>query len=372
MDSVRALACAAVIVWHAFLTVVPQAPSPGQALVALPLGAVAREAVVVFVVLSGYLLGRHWRGGFTRDDLGTTFRTYMLRRTWRMVPPYWAALVFAAAAILALGLGDPRGTHWDHSLPLTWERFAVDALMISDVVGQVPISHQLWTVPIEFHLYLAAPLIVLLRTRWAALALGSAATVAVAVSMPYFHAPYFVFAFVVAFWVGVRRQSVATRSPWSLAALLAPAAALSVILALVITVWGGLPQSTGRYFVLDAFVAPVFTWWIVVSDVTASRSWLIRLLDLRPLRWLGRLSYSHYLTHAVMIELTWRWVVEPVGWVSDSANIWAMIVLGYALSLVVAVGFYRAIELPSMRISRRIGAAKRRVGPPVHIGSDAP
>ncbi|MFI5429210.1 acyltransferase family protein [Aeromicrobium sp. UC242_57] len=143
MDSIRALACAAVIVWHGFLTIVPVAPTSGQQLVSLPLGAAAREAVVVFVLLSGYLLGRHWRGGFSRDDLGATFRTYMLRRTWRMVPAYWAALALAVLLMLVFGLDQAQGTHWDTGLPLTGWRVATDFLMISDVLGHVPVSHQL-------------------------------------------------------------------------------------------------------------------------------------------------------------------------------------------------------------------------------------
>lgn len=378
MDSIRALACAAVIVWHGFLTIVPTTPTSGQQIVSLPLGGLAREAVVVFVILSGYLLGRHWRGGFSQDDLGEKFRTYMLRRTWRMVPSYWAALALAVILMLVFGLDHAQGTHWDTGLPLTWWRVTVDFLMLSDVLGQVPVSHQLWTVPIEFHLYLMAPLVILFRRRWLVLLFGVALTLLVVFALPHFHAPFFVFAFIAAFWVGVRRQTHVGSRRTDTVRIMVPIIALSLLLAVVVATVASLPQSTTRYFVLDAIAGPVFLAWVFHCDVAGSRSILIRLLGWRWLRWLGQRSYSHYLVHAVILEMLWRFAVRPLDLSGDTANIWVMVVVGYLASLVVAIAFYRAVELPSARKSSRVGAPRKplvptdRVGPTDRISSEAP
>lgn len=371
MDSIRAIACAAVIVWHCFLTIVPTAPTASQQIVSLPLGAAAREAVVVFVILSGYLLGRHWRGGFSRDDLGGKFRTYMLRRTWRMVPSYWAALALAVVLMLVFGLDQAQGSHWDSGLPLTWWRVTVDFLMLSDIVGQVPVSHQLWTVPIEYHLYLMAPLVVLFRRRWIVLLFGVGLTLLVVFALPHFHAPFFIFAFIAAFWVGVRRQTHDEARLVDTLRVMAPIIALSVLLAVVVSTAASLPQSTTRYFVLDAIAGPVFLAWVLYADVSGSRSLLVRFLSWRWLRWLGQRSYSHYLVHAVIVELVWRFAVRPLDLPGDTVNIWAMVAAGYAGSLVVAVGFYRAVELPTALRSSRVGTPRKPSTPIDRVTSEA-
>lgn len=371
MDSIRALACATVIFWHGFLTIVPADPTSRQQLVSLPLGAAARESVVVFVILSGYLLGRHWRGGFAADDMGSKFRTYMVRRTWRMVPPYWAALALALVLMLVFGLDKAQGTHWDSGLPLTWWRVTADFLMINDLLGQVPVSHQLWTVPIEFHLYLMAPLVIVLRRRALVLLFGAGLTLLVVFALPHFHAPFFVFAFIAAFWAGARRQIHEGSRVRDTIGLMSPVVGLSLLLAAVVVAASPLPQSTGRYFVLDAIVSPIFLAWIFHRDVAGGRSVLIRILNWRWLRWLGQRSYSHYLVHAVIIEMLWRFVVRPLDLPGDAINIWAMVVFGYLASLAVAMAFYRAVELPTARKSSRAGVARPALVRADRVSSEA-
>lgn len=373
--SVRALACAAVVIWHGFLTVVPSDPTDGQRLFSLPLGALARIGVVVFVLLSGYLLGRHWgagsgRGGFEREGLGATFGRYMARRTWRIVVPYWAALVLVLAAMLLLGLDRAEGSHWDTGLPLTWWRATADFLLISDLVGQVPISHQLWTVPVEYHLYLLAPVVVVLRRRAVVLLAAFALTLGILFALAHFHAPYFLFAFMAAFWAGVRRQTYSDAGLVATVRLLAPVAALSLLLVAVVVAWSPLSQSTGRYFVLDALVSPVFLVWLMHRDVAGRSSMLIRALSWRWLRWLGQRSYSHYLTHAVALEVLWRFAVRPLDLSGDLADLSIMVGGGYLVSLMVAVAFHRAVELPSARRSAGVAAFAPRSAPAHRVGSE--
>ncbi|MFI5429209.1 hypothetical protein [Aeromicrobium sp. UC242_57] len=110
--------------------------------------------------------------------------------------------------------------------------------------------------------------------------------------------------------------------------MMAPVVAVSLLLAVVVIVFAPLPQSPGRYFVLDAVVSPLFLAWIFHADVTGSQSFLIRILSWRWLRWLGQRSYSHYLVHAVVLEMLWRFAVRPLDLSGDTANIWAMVVVG--------------------------------------------
>lgn len=91
LDGIRGLAALFVVVNHIFLRAFPGYPIDN----APPWAAgfiYGRFAVVVFIVLSGFSLSlspaRHgWRlGGLA---------TFARRRAWRILPPYWAALVFS-------------------------------------------------------------------------------------------------------------------------------------------------------------------------------------------------------------------------------------------------------------------------------------
>lgn len=358
-----------VIMWHAFLTVTPSDPTQGQQRFSLPLGVSARETLVLFVLLSGYLLGRHWPGGFAREAMWPKFKLYVLRRTWRIVPAFWAAVTLTILAMLFLGLRHPEGTHWDEGLPLTWLRAMANYLMITDFWNQVPLSHPHWTVPMEFHLYLLAPLIVLVRKQWLAMGLAVLVSLLAVFVLKDYHAPYFPFAFVAAFWAGVKRQSDTGVTLSSSLKVTWPAPVLSIGLMLVIATLGSgvLEPSTRNYFVADTLVGAVALPWMYWTDVADRRTPLVRFLRLRAFRWLGDRSYSIYLVHAVVLELLWRNIVRPLDIVGATPNITVLTPIALVASVLVGVVFFALIERPTARKSARAGrvATEPAVGTPL-------
>ncbi|QIK75215.1 acyltransferase family protein [Nocardioides piscis] len=343
-DGIRALACLCVVWWHALLTVVPSDPTAAQRLLVLPLGGAARASVLVFIVLSGYLLGRHWRPGLRR---------YLVRRSWRLLPPYWATVALTVVAMAFLGLRNASGSHWDSGLPFTWERVAADLLLITDFTGEVPLSHQLWTIPVEFHLYFLAPLIVLLwRPRWL-LAVAALGTLAVVLLAPQHPAPFFVFAFMAAFFSGVRRQQLTSATPVVVLRLLAPLAAVGLAVGVVGFAAGTLGESQARYYLLDAAVAPLVLGLLLWGDLCAPHAAPLRWLTVRPLAWVGTRSYSIYLVHGLVLELVWRALVRPLD-LTDSPAIGTVAVLGTVASLAAGLALYLAVERPSARRSAAV------------------
>src|SRR6478736_6696037 len=91
LDGVRGLAALYVVVNHIFLRAFPGYPVDTAPFWAAWL-IYGRFAVVVFIVLSGLSLtlapARH---GWRLDAVSSFAR----RRAWRILPPYWAALVFS-------------------------------------------------------------------------------------------------------------------------------------------------------------------------------------------------------------------------------------------------------------------------------------
>ena len=146
LDGIRGLAAAYVVINHIFLRAFPGYPVDNA-----PWWAgwfmYGRFAVVVFIVLSGFSLGvspaRHgWRlGGLA---------TYARRRAWRILPPYWAALVFSLADDLAACVAQPG---WPEP---NGKSVVVNGLLIQDVFGVPSPNRAFWSIAIEAQLYVAA------------------------------------------------------------------------------------------------------------------------------------------------------------------------------------------------------------------------
>ena len=74
------------------------------------------------------------------------------------------------------------------------------------------------------------------------------------------------------------------------------------------------------------------------------------LLSTPPVRWLGRISFSLYLTHLPVRD----WIVPYI----PVQGLLRPVVL-FALCLLAAEVFYLAVERPATRLSRKLGKAKR-------------
>ncbi|MGE5763171.1 MAG: acyltransferase family protein, partial [Mycobacterium leprae] len=86
-------------------------------------------AVAVFIVVSGFSLGlAPARYGRRLDGIGSFAR----RRAWRILPPYWSALVLSLVVVtFVLGPGRVTGQ--------TWRTLLVHGLLLQDVVpSQAP------------------------------------------------------------------------------------------------------------------------------------------------------------------------------------------------------------------------------------------
>lgn len=338
-EGVRGIAATVVVVWHAVLTVVPSDPTPGQHVVMLGLGVGARWAVLLFIMLSGYLLGQRWDGDTAR---------FLIRRCWRILPPYWVAALLTLAAMVFLGLREPSGSHWDSNLPLTAERVVTTFLLITDVRDVVPLSHPLWTVPVEFHLYLLAPLVALVRRRHLVLVLATLGALVLVVLAPWFIAPHFVLAFAAAFWVGQHRAD-AQRVPMAVTATVTVAFATICAVALLD---GEMSVSAQRYLVADSLLTPLVVLVMLRGDSGKRLAAPRRFLSHGVTYWLGQRSYSVYLMHAVVLELVWRAGVDELP--HENAAIVTMVLLGLLASYAVGAVVYRFVEGPTARRASRV------------------
>jgi peptidoglycan/LPS O-acetylase OafA/YrhL len=337
-------------------------PGPFGPIAGGPIGAGA-NGVAVFFVLSGYLISRPFLAAFAEAAPMPRVTAYLRNRVLRIVPAYWVAL---ALVVLVAG---PHGRTWSDAPRL---------LGFSEDWSASPLRFdfgQAWTLGIEARYYLAVPIfagLLLLvtrltggRPRGRGARLWLVGTAALAAAVVCF----------VAFPRGNQQE-----------AFRAAAQAHELLLGVVLAVaelglgWRWLGRRAGRLLALGAFslgvvsligmqypgspwgslggldfqrstslVTALAALFIVGAPVLMQRGgggcW--RLLDNRPLRWLGARSYGFYLYQlGVLQELAYR---APNPGLYHRTFVFVA-VLGLPLTLLLAALSWHLVERPALRL----------------------
>jgi peptidoglycan/LPS O-acetylase OafA/YrhL len=342
VDAVRALA-ATVIVAHHFSSYQPLADAASPILGPLLLwfhdyGRVAQ----VFIVLSGFMLAgsmthRRWDGGRAGR--------YVIQRYFRLALPYLAAI---ACAILAGEIGrDWIDNDVAGAIP-TIQQLLAHVLFLQDVLGYESLSAGLWFVCISFQLTLIcvvglyvrdvvmkrSPEAVRGRLNWLPLAVGW--TLAM-VSLFYFNrntnwecwAGFFFGQFFLG--VLVQRALADSREQKSLLIYV-----LVILVSLAVEWRPKLALALGTGLVLFSG-----------GKIGALSRWPRN----RVVAFMGRISYSLFLIHfPVLIVVATLWEQEE--WTAPLGAV-AGLMFAYVVSVAAAALFYRFVEEPSTRLSRR-------------------
>jgi peptidoglycan/LPS O-acetylase OafA/YrhL len=236
LDGIRGLSALYVVLSHIYLR-----SFPGYPQVTAPFWAgwliYGHFAVAVFIVLSGFSLAvSPARTGWQLDGVARFAR----RRAWRILPPYWAALVFSLLVAWLLvpqpGLAAPDA-----------RSVLVNGLLLQDVIDATTPNRAFWSIAVEAHLYVLFPLLLLMVRRRSAIVMIAAAPVLATIA-----------------WRG---------SGWTIG---------------------------GHLFWVDVALGPAIA-CLLVAVATDRPLALVRILDTQPLRSLGSFSYSLYLTHLPIV-----------------------------------------------------------------------
>ena len=345
VDSVRALAALYVVAHHLYLTVYGWSITTGPSVFAPLL--FGHFGVAIFMVVSGFSLGlapaRHgWqlgRGGYW---------TFMRRRAWRILPPYWAALAVSVALVMLLS------TRVDD--PVSWKGVATHFFLVQDVVeGKTP-NLAFWSIAVEWQLYWIFPLLLFARRRLGPIALTSAVlAIVIAIGIAHDHGGgvavqkllnlspqlgvLFVYGLVAA--AVISRPAAAGWRWWGHVAVIAGGAVV------IACAYLGTARANSNFYWLDLVIGVA-----VASGLTcltgAATSRMRRALEWRPLVAIGRFSYSLYLLHAPLLMVAWVFLVKPLGVAPGAAF---ALMAGVVVPVIVAAsyGFHRAVERPFMK-----------------------
>jgi peptidoglycan/LPS O-acetylase OafA/YrhL len=339
ITGMRGFAALYVLLFHIFLYSLGTAPAPAS-MGFLQYGWIG---VDFFFVLSGFLLSLPFLSQPRSAAAPGAWRTYVLKRWWRIAPPYYVSIIVALALSNQLDylLRNPLDIALHLSFLHSWR-----------LESMVTIVGVYWTLASEFQFYLLLPLFVLLlrRPSWPLTLAGLGAITMVWRAATYhptaggswlsFTLPAFLLHF--AFGILAARAFVAGRRlPLGAGGILFAIGGLIVVPLMILGT--GTAQGDGslasniilRPMVGLGFAALIF---LTVSQPSVFQ----RLFASRPMHALGVRSYSLYLIHIPILDLLVRW--NEV----SAHGFWVLATIGVGVSLAATVVFHLFAEKPSM------------------------
>jgi len=321
------------------------------------------EAVVFFFLLSGFVLMLPiLRNGFQ------PFRSYAIRRIFRIYIPYLGAVGLAALLRASLSKPDLSGSGYSGWIaeqwhtPLTWQT-ALQHILLIGTFDTNSLNPVIWSLVHEMRISLVFPLLAYAVLRWNWKIVIALCPVIAVLGFGVHH-----LAFVdPRLWGGWFQMLDSLRY--------VPMFLIGALLAkhrrFLIEVWRERRRLPQALFVSGGLAAYTYPYWLLprsgllhmpfmdefaalagaavfLTAAIASRRWA-QALQAKPVLFLGRVSYSLYLYHFVIL-LAVVWTV-PAG--TPIVLIWMLVV---AISLAVAAAAYRWVELPA------IGWGKRAIG----------
>jgi len=363
LTGVRAAAALAVVIHHIGLP--PSAPEPLR-----NLAASGYIGVPLFFMLSGLVLT--WNYSSLTLLSGARVWRFYLARIARVMPLYWAVLLFLVVQRAARGV--PQDALWRHVLAIqTWSG--------DYSIGQASYNPPGWSICVEVFLYaffpLLIPVIAFVSKRFGAAGLIWVMAVAFAVQV------LLVAVFTAEGWAHLAIDNPSSGHRWlyrnplprlsefvigmSLAFLLLRgfrlrpriAGWLQVACVAVVLVVAALGPSHASWE-LPAFYGAMWTVpfaVLLLSLAAAPTAWLSRFFSTRVLVSLGTASYALYLTHRPLLPYLGKdrfdLVSSPSGWA-----VYASVLVTIGLCLLIGEGAHRLIEVPARRAVLRVVARR--------------
>jgi peptidoglycan/LPS O-acetylase OafA/YrhL len=336
LDALRGVAVGLVLVQHVGELLVPAIHSFTRTGVQL-----GQLGVMLFFLCSGFIIPATLE---RRPDAGRrgALTSFWISRAFRLFPLFWVSLA-TAAVLVAVGRNAP-----DRPLGV-WDWLA-NATMLPALVGSPYAMSLYWTLTLEMVFYLSVSGLFLLglHRRSVALSLTGSGVclVAAGVAEPLFgrSAPLALFCLATMFTgTVVHRWYTGTVRLRTLIGCVAVGLASGVVLLSSAIPGTGEPTAGNFTAMLGAWVGAYALFGLGLL-LRHRRVW-------RPLRRLGRISYSIYLMQALVLG-----TVPATPYPLVTALVWV------GLVLCVSEATYRLVEQPAIRLGRRLSARLVRPG----------
>jgi peptidoglycan/LPS O-acetylase OafA/YrhL len=325
-------------------------------------------SVAVFIVLSGFCLTIPVALSENRDLRGG-FKTYIKRRAFRILPPYYVALILSLLLIWALPLlQTPHDTAWDSKLPVNLEGIVTHLLLVHNIHTHwiFKINGPLWSVATEWQIYFTFPILLLLWRRYG-LGVATAAAVIVGVlpelvlphrvSFWWLH-PWYLGLFgigmaaaIVAFGAGAATEKVkrAASNGWLVGGL---------VLLVVAILAASKPLKLSLTFtevMVGLAVSAVIVYYTLKEHAMQGRPLLLRFLNGKVAVGLGAFSYSIYLIHSPVLAAINLYTLNLQ--MTDNVRLLFMLLVAVPVSVLIAYVFYLLVERRFLNMPPKAAAA---------------
>jgi peptidoglycan/LPS O-acetylase OafA/YrhL len=332
-------------------------------------------AVDVFIVLSGYSL---MLPVLARQQFGNVWIFY-LRRTIRIVLPYYAALLFSLLLIYFF-IGENDGSHWAKvALPVTIDSILKHVLLIHQWFPEASskINPAFWSVGVEYQIYFLFPLF-----YWAAIKIGYLYTFILVSLFSYslWGISYYLDVFnpsstgaslyyCALFFMGMTAAHLANKNKpdssnkWILALDL-HAKNVAIIAISCFFVLAATDHLIHRFLSnpffplqIQSFFVGLFTSMILYlkgKQLIKKPNFHILTFIQNKLQLLGVVGFSLYLVHDPVLAVVWKYVVTPLNIQAYWLQTVTELSVGLTACIIIAVVFYKLIELPCHQLSKSL------------------
>jgi peptidoglycan/LPS O-acetylase OafA/YrhL len=306
--------------------------------------------VVIFFVLSGFVLSLPFWTGRTVSTVG-----FILKRVVRLYPAYLIVILLAMALMVVITARPVVIDEWLRpywAQPLNWPLVRSHLLMLGDEKYNT-LDAPVWSLAVERQVSLLFPFIIFAMRKLGYFALALALILAPLqrlLGLPV--TLYYLWLFVMGAELARRRDLIG-----QLAMAIDPLFQYAIIAAALVGLLARwlLPVPSLAVHPLIGLSAAV----LVVACLSFSS--VRRALSHRVAVWLGRISYSLYLIHFVIL-------VTMIDLLGNAVPLQVILIMVPFVSLGAAELIYRAIEAPSIALSHKVSrigqAPARRASPP--------
>ncbi|MDB5138941.1 MAG: hypothetical protein JWR12_857 [Mucilaginibacter sp.] len=376
IDSLRALAAIYVVLHHASLQYYNfDNDLKGARKLSIKLFEYGHSAVDLFIVLSGFSLMLSVTKNNHRLKGGTLL--FLKRRAIRILPTYYFATALSLLLIW-LFIGEKTGTHWDLSLPVTFNSILTHLFLVHDFLSSTfpRINHSLWSISVEFRIYLFFPFLIWLWRKYGPLFALLTAVVLSLIGLGVllvWHSYYpdimlnsaGVTPYLILFTLGMMAAdlsfstsatAVRARNYYANITLTKKAIIVAIyLIALVLfkslfTLPFLLEKNVHRHLqgdINDLFLGILFASILFICSIAKpSDKWayqVVKTLNWQPLVFVGTFSYSLYLVHAPLLQVLTQYVLMPLH-IDAFYSCWLLILFGTPLIILFSYFFFTLFE----------------------------